>query len=133
VTDIEREAGIRRRGLSDPNEDGVSPGAFARRQHRHHLGRGLAIEIERRGLSVRRARIGDAYEVRVLATVAIECPGGKPHRVGRAGERTEYGFIVVLAMNQCRSSDRAADGFAYEHGQGSRDGVDRPRATPDLL
>src|SRR5260370_125225 len=97
--DIEREAGIRRRGLSDPDEDGISPGAFARRQDRHHLGRGLAIEIERRGLGVRRTRIGDAYKVRILATVAIERPGGKSHRVGRAGERTEHGFVVVLAMN----------------------------------
>ena len=29
VTDIEREAGIGRRGLSDPDKDGISPGALA--------------------------------------------------------------------------------------------------------
>src|SRR5262249_13614409 len=116
-----------------PDEDGISPGAFARRQDRYHPGRGLAIEIERRRLGVRGTRIGDAYEVRILATVAIVRSGSKSHGVGRTGERTEHGFVVVLAMNQRRSSDRAAGGLAYERGHGSRDSVDRPGTTPDFL
>ena len=133
VTDLERETLVRRIGLLDPHVKVVPPRAFGRRQDSQRPGRRLAIEIEEGRLGVRRRGIGGAHDIRVLATVLVERPGGETHRVGRAGERAIHGLVLAHAVDQRGYPDRATPCLADQGGHRGCYCVDRSCPAADLL